>query len=171
MSNRSATLASERLSYAPVKVADIGDLFVFLGDVAAMRFTHCDQSLEDCQTRLLAFEARRNQDGFAPWVVRQRETDRIIGWGGLYIDPFDPDWGPEIGYFLHPDHHGRGFGRELAETAIAFARARTSCRMLGAFAHPDNHPSAKLLSRLGFVQIGFVASMNRNRFRLMIDRA
>jgi RimJ/RimL family protein N-acetyltransferase len=102
--------------------------------------------------------------------VRLCDTQRIIGWGGLYIDPFDPDWGSEIGYFLHPDVWGQGLASELAALAIDYARDETAVTILTAFAHPDNVSSAKLLQRLGFAHVGFVEHMHRHQFRLPILR-
>lgn len=78
----------------------------------------------------------RRRDGFAPWVVRLRKTGRIIGWGGLYTDPFDPGWGPELGYYLAPAAWGQGLGRELAMAALEYARGMTPIKELTAFAHP-----------------------------------
>jgi ribosomal-protein-alanine N-acetyltransferase len=31
-----------------------------------------------------------------------KSDKRIVGWGGLYDDPFDSGWGVEVGYFFHP---------------------------------------------------------------------
>ncbi|MDG4718250.1 MULTISPECIES: GNAT family N-acetyltransferase [Thalassospira] len=169
MNNPPLSVQGKRLLCSPVKVADIGDLFAFLGDASAMQFTHCDQTITDCQARVMAFEARRETDGFAPWVVRLHENQRIIGWGGLYIDPFDPDWGPEIGYFFHPDVWGQGLASELAGLAIDYARTQTALTTLTAFAHPENASSAKLLTKLGFSHVGFVRNMRRDHFRLILS--
>ncbi|WP_336082035.1 GNAT family N-acetyltransferase [Thalassospira sp. CH_XMU1448-2] len=168
MTNSFVEFSSERLFYTSLQVADIGDLFAFLGDPVAMRFTHCDKTIDDCERRLSAFEARRKSDGFAPWVIRLRQDQRIIGWGGLYIDPFDPDWGQELGYFFNPDFWGQGYATELAKTAIDHARHQTAIPVLTAFAHHENRSSAKLLRRLGFEKLGFVRQMNRDRFSMVL---
>jgi len=67
-----------------------------------MRFTHCDASLRDCRRRIAAHEWFRRRDGCAPWIVVRRNDGRIIGWGGLYRDPFDRRWGVEVGYHFDP---------------------------------------------------------------------
>lgn len=133
-----------------------------------MRFTHHDHSFAACRKRVLVHEWFRRRDGFAPWVVRRRDHNEVIGWGGLYTDPFDPGWGPELGYFLHSDAWGHGYGTELALFAIDHARTATSIKQLTAFAHPGNAASQNLLARIGFVKIDFVAKMNRDRFTLAL---
>ncbi|WP_033068882.1 GNAT family N-acetyltransferase [Thalassospira australica] len=162
------TLQTDRLELAASTQADIPELYAFLGDRNAMRFTHCDESFAACRKRVLVHEWFRRRDGFAPWVVRVRGTGDIIGWGGLYTDPFDPGWGPELGYYFAPVAWGQGFGHELAAFALAYARDNTAIRQLTAFAHPQNVPSGKLLLRLGFEPTGFVEAMNRNRFTFLL---
>ena len=38
---------------------------------------------------------------------------RIIGWGGLYDDPFDPGWGGEVAYFFYQAVWGQGYDSEM----------------------------------------------------------
>ncbi|NIY76827.1 GNAT family N-acetyltransferase [Thalassospira sp. HF15] len=161
-------LYTERLELSVPRRADIPDLYAFLGDRIAMRFTHFDESLRACRKRVLVHEWFRRRDGFAPWVVRIRETGTIIGWGGLYTDPFDPGWGPELGYYFAPTAWGQGFGRELAVAALEHAREATTIKQLTAFAHPENVASRKLLQGLGFEAVGFVEAMNRDRFTFLL---
>ncbi|WP_296991086.1 GNAT family N-acetyltransferase [Thalassospira sp. UBA1131] len=161
-------LHTDRLELSAARLADIPDLYAFLGDRDAMRFTQCDESFAACRKRVLVHEWFRRRDGFAPWVVRLRTSGDIIGWGGLYTDPFDPGWGPELGYYLAPNAWGQGLGRELAAAALDYGRGRTSISCLTAFAHPQNSASRKLLLGLGFEVAGFVKEMKRDRFTLLL---
>jgi [ribosomal protein S5]-alanine N-acetyltransferase len=36
--------------------------------------------------------------GYGPWVVLEKARGVIIGFGGLYDDPFDVGWGIEVSY-------------------------------------------------------------------------
>jgi hypothetical protein len=60
------------------------------GDSTSMQYTHVDASIRDCRRRVAAHERRRRQKGYAPWTVLSKANGRIVGWGGLYTDPFDP---------------------------------------------------------------------------------
>lgn len=133
-----------------------------------MAHTHHDASFAACRKRVLVHEWRRRRDGFAPWVVRRKDDRNIIGWGGLYNDPFDPGWGPELGYYFHPKVWGQGYASELAKAALDFANNFTTIKILTAFAHPENVASRKLLLRHGFKHIDFVQTMNRDRFALSL---
>jgi len=63
--------------------------FVFGGDRDAMRYTHCHTSVRECRRRLAAFEWQRRKRGYASWAVIAKPEGRLIGWGGVYLDPFD----------------------------------------------------------------------------------
>jgi RimJ/RimL family protein N-acetyltransferase len=130
-----------------------------------MRFTHCDASLRDCRRRIAAHEWFRRRDGCAPWIVVRRNDGRIIGWGGLYRDPFDRRWGVEVGYHFDPRAWGLGYATELVAACTAIADRDRHIPALVAFAHPANHRSQRVLHKSDFRQERFVAEMNRFLFR------
>lgn len=86
----------------------------------------------------MVHEYFRRRDGCAPWVVRERCTDRIIGWGWLYQDPFEPGWGFEVGYFFHAEAWGKGYASQLVSAALAVADDQLRLPEVGAMAHPEN---------------------------------
>jgi RimJ/RimL family protein N-acetyltransferase len=146
-------------------LADVPALFAFLGDASAMRFTHCDASLRDCRRRIAMHEWRRRRDGYAPWTVVAKAGEKIIGWGGLYDDPFDPGWGVEIGYFLHPDAWGQGYASELVAACMRHADDELLLPAVSAFARPDNVGSRRVLEKAGFAVVRPVPAMQRLLFR------
>ena len=93
------TIETERLLLSSPKLSKVPKLFAFLGNKSVMQYTHFDANIRECRRRIAVHEWRRRRDGFAPWTVRLGKTEQIIGWGGLYNDPFDPDWGIEPAYF------------------------------------------------------------------------
>ena len=148
----------------PVR-ADVPALSEFLGDADAMRFTHCDASLHDCRRRIAAHEWRRRRDGYAPWTIVARTDGRIIGWGGLYEDPFAPGWGVEVGYFLHPICWGQGYATELLTACTRLADDVIRLPEIGAFARPENVASRRVLEKAGFAAERFVPELDRLLFR------
>lgn len=145
---------------APV-LADAPALFTFLGDPDAMRHTHVDASLQACRRRVAVHERRRRRDGYAPWTVLTRSDAEIIGWGGLYDDPFDPGWGVEIGYFFHPSTWGRGYASELVGACLQLADHDLALPRVLAFAKPENAGSRRVLEKAGFEVDRFVPEMSR----------
>jgi [ribosomal protein S5]-alanine N-acetyltransferase len=157
-------LMTPRLRLRPPRLADVPALFTFLGDPQAMRHTQADATIRDCRRRIAAHERRRRSLGYAPWAIETLDR-RIIGWGGLYEDPFDPGWGVELAYFFHPDAWGRGYASELAAASLAFADDVLQLPEVAAFAREENHASRRVLEKAGFTVVRRVPEMDRLLFR------
>ena len=99
--------------------------------------------------------------GFAPWAVLTRGDGQLVGWGGLYEDPFDPGWGVELGYSLHPAAWGQGYATELARACLALADEELEAPEVWAFVHPDNTASRRVLGRAGFAQVRLLPEKDR----------
>ncbi len=157
-------IVTERLILRRPRLADVPELFEFLGDPKAMQFTHVDRSFMECRRRVAVHEWRRRKDGYAPWTAELKESNRIIGWGGLYDDPFDPGWGVELGYYFHPDAWGKGFGSELTTAALREADDALQLPKIAAFARRENTASRRLLEKAGFTLVRYVPEMERFYF-------
>ncbi|WP_428486544.1 GNAT family N-acetyltransferase [Rhodopila sp.] len=142
-------------------LADVPKLFEFLGDAEAMRYTHADGSLRACRRRIAVHEWCRRCTGYAPWTIGMKTDGRIIGWGGLYDDPFEPGWGVEIGYYFHPSTWGRGYATELAIACTALADHVLRLPEIRAFARPENAASRRVLAKAGFEMVRFVPETGR----------
>jgi len=130
-----------------------------------MRHTHVDASLRACRRRIAAHEWQCRRDGFGPCTVVQGSDRRIIGWGGLYTDPFDPGWGPEVGYFFHPDAWGRGYATELVAASLDLADRVLELPEVRAFARAENAASRRVLEKAGFEIVRFIPEMERWLYR------
>jgi [ribosomal protein S5]-alanine N-acetyltransferase len=146
-------------------LSDVPELFQFLGDPEAMQYTHCDASSRQCRRRIAAYDWQRRKDGFGPWTIIAKERNQIIGWGGLYNDPFDLRWGVEVGYYLRPSSWGRGYASELVTAAIEMADHVLRLPEVWAFTRPDNFASARVLEKAGFQVARWVPEMERNLYR------
>lgn len=156
---------TDRLILRPPRLSDVPSLFEFLGDAHAMRHTHADASLRDCRRRVVLHEWRRRRNGYAPWTIRTRSDERIVGWGGLYDDPFDSGWGIEIGYFFRPQVWGLGYATELTKACTAFVDRELHLHEVHAFAKPDNAGSRRVLEQAGFAMVRFIPEMERLLYR------
>jgi RimJ/RimL family protein N-acetyltransferase len=90
---------------------------------------------------------------------------RIIGWGGLYDDPFDPGWGVEVGYFFHPAAWGHGYATELVRACVRLADNDSRLPEVRAFARPENVGSHRVLRKAGFEVVRFIPEMERFLYR------
>ena len=153
-----------RLTLRNPRLADTGALFGFMGDPALMRLTHCHASPRALRRYLAAHACQRRRTGFGPWTVIETATGAIIGFGGLYEDPFDPGWGLEVAYFFAAAAQGRGFASELVTASLATAWAAGAPRV-DAFAHPSNIASRRVLAKAGFRERRHVPEMDRLLYR------
>jgi RimJ/RimL family protein N-acetyltransferase len=104
--------------------------------------------------------------GYAPWTVVLRAEQRIVGWGGLNVDPVAPGWGPEVSYFIHSACAGRGYATELVRAALALGFAELKLAVIGAFASPANLASIRVLEKCGLRFVGYEAALARNRYEV-----
>jgi [ribosomal protein S5]-alanine N-acetyltransferase len=163
--NLGMQVETKRLVLRRPTLADVPALFEFLGDATAMQHTHVDASVRECRRRIAAHERRRHRDGYAPWTVVTRAEGRIVGWGGLYNDPFLPGWGVEVGYFLHPAAWGFGYATELMSACTEIADHTLELREVRALARPKSVRSRSVLEKAGFGVVKFVPEMERLLYR------
>jgi [ribosomal protein S5]-alanine N-acetyltransferase len=147
------------------RLTDAPALFEFLGDAEAMRYTHVDPTLRACRRRIAVHQWYRRRNGYAPWTIVAKASNRIIGWGGLYEDPFEPGWGVEAGYFFHPAAWRLGYASELMAACTNVADEVLGLPEVRAFAHPENIGSRRVLEKAGFEPLHFVPEMERLLFR------
>ena len=159
------TVETSRLILRRPLLTDVPALFAFLGDREAMQHTHAHASLRECRRRVAVHEWRRRRDGYAPWTIMAKVDGRIVGWGGLYVDPFDPGWGVEIAYFFHPSAWGQGYASEMGTACMTFADHALWLPEVRAFAHPANRGSRRVLEKAEFEIVRFVPEMDRFLYR------
>jgi RimJ/RimL family protein N-acetyltransferase len=154
-------LETARLLLSVPRLIDAPELFDFLGDVDAMRQTSRLETLRDCRRHIAGHERQRRKVGYGPWTVRTKADGEIVGFGGLYDDPFDPGWGIEVGYAFASRAWGNGYATELTNFCLALARQELGVYLVRAFAHPDNAASRRVLEKAGFREQRFILEMNR----------
>jgi [ribosomal protein S5]-alanine N-acetyltransferase len=154
-----------RLFLRRPRLADAPALFEFLGDIVAMQHTHADASLQECRRRVAVHEWRRRHNGYAPWTIMDKSEGRLVGWGGLYDDPFDPGWGVEVAYFFHPSTWGQGYASEMVAACMGVADHTLRLPEVRAFAHPANVGSRRVLEKASFEVVRLVPEMDRFLYR------
>ncbi len=158
-----------RLLLREFRDSDVEPLYEIQGNRDHMRFTHIAESREACANWLRTHTEARKTNGFAPWTIVDRADNRVIGWGGLNIDPFDPGWGPEISYFIHPDYQGRGIATELVKFALRHGFEDVGLKAIGAFTMRENRTSARVLEKCGFKFLRYEPALQRNHYELRIE--
>jgi RimJ/RimL family protein N-acetyltransferase len=149
-------IATERLRLRPFQPSDVE---------AFIRY-RTDPTTTQWQSWTLPLTAEKATE----IVTSCAKTDRLIDgeWTGFVITDattneifgdisFCPDWkcrSAELGYTLGREHRGRGIVTEAAAAVIAWLFSDAYFHRVHAALHPDNHASAAVLERLGFVYEG-----------------
>ncbi len=159
-------IETQRLTLRRFQESDIDELFAIMGDGVAMQHTYIAKSLEECTQRLRTYASLESTLGYAPWTVILQSEAKIIGWGGLNIDPFDPGWGSEVSYCFHPAYWGKGYATELVQAALQLGFCTFTLPMIAAFASPQNIGSIRVLEKCGFRYLRYLPQMQRNYYEL-----
>lgn len=152
---------TRRLRLQPYDETALPGLFRFMHDPVAMQFTYVASTMEECGARLARHEAQRARLGFAPWCIFLKGADEPMGWGGLTIDPDQPQWGMEVVYAFAPAAWGRGYATELVSYSVEFAFRVLGEARVSAFAMPGNAASTRVLEKCGFSSLGHVPALER----------
>ncbi len=82
-----------------------------------------------------------------------RGTGEVVGSGSLWLRDERSRIG-EVGYFLHPDHWGRGLGTEIAGLLLRFGFESFCFHRIYATCDPRNSGSKRVLEKVGMTHEG-----------------
>lgn len=94
---------------------------------------------------------------FGAWALIDKETEKLIGHGGLKFLPPDPtkpaDAPPEIDifYLLDRPYWGKGLATEVGRTFLDYGFEKLSLDHIAAITRPKNIASQHVLEKLGLV--------------------
>lgn len=162
-------LETDRLILRPSRISDANALLPILGDETSRPYTFNLASLREARRYIAANECQRRKLGYGLWIAIEKSSGQIVGFGGLYDDPFDVLWGPEIANHFTGDVRGKGYATELALYALSTAR-EMNLPEVRAFAHPDNAASKRVLEKAGFIEERFVPEMDRYLYSYRLDQ-
>jgi ribosomal-protein-alanine N-acetyltransferase len=161
-------IETTRLTLRPFEETDVEAAFQWFSDPIVMRFTPSgpDASVEQTRARLLSYRTHQARHGFSKWALVDRSSSRIIGDSGLLV--LDEEEWIDLGFRLSRAYWGKGFATEAASAWVRAAFEKHHLPALGAFAHPDNLASLRVLDKLGFrrVRQGTVMGMEAIVFAL-----
>ena len=160
------TITTAQLTLRPLREDDIASLYAIQSDQQAMRYTYVATSFETFSEHIRAYAALDAQIGYAPWAVVITEQEHLCGWGGLAVDPFDPGWGVEVVYYFGSQFWGRGYATEIVQASLDYGFGASGLSTIGAFAHPQNRASIRVLEKCGFRLLGYEAKLERNHYEI-----
>lgn len=88
--------------------------------------------------------------GYGMWVVRDKQTGGLIGRAGLEHREFRGDTVIELGYVIGKEYQKQGYGYEVCNGIIDYAREQLCLDEIHCFIQAENDPSIRLAEKLGF---------------------
>jgi len=143
-------LRSERLLLSRPRASDLADLVALHADLRVMATLGGLRDLAATESQLRDFDAHWERHGFGPWILRDPETRRFLGRGGLRHVEVEGRDEVELLYALVADAWGRGYAAELARESIRVAFQILRLPELVCFTLPTNERSLAVMRGAGF---------------------
>ena len=143
-------IETSRLILRPFESSDAQSAFEWFGDPVVMRFTPTgpDKSIEETITRLAGYQNHQKAHGFSKWLILERDSGAAIGDSGLSALP-EYGW-VDLGFRFAQPWWGKGLATEVASAWVRAGLDEFRLGQLGAFVHPENLASIRVLEKVGF---------------------
>lgn len=143
------TLTTERLLLRGFRASDFEPYAAIMADPAVTRFLGDGkpQSAADAWRSIAFFLGHWELRGFGLWAVEERATGALAGRIGFLQPEGWPDF--ELAYTLAPAFQGRGYAREGARAALAYARETLGRERVISLIRPENMPSRRVAESFG----------------------
>ena len=140
-------LNTERLILRPTALEDFPRWAELMADPETARFIGGVQAPAATWRSVMTMAGAWSLTGVAMFSVIERDSGLWLG----RIGPWRPEgWpGNEVGWSLHPDAHGKGYGVEAATAAMDYAFDVLGWDDVIHCIAPENLPSAAVATRLG----------------------
>jgi RimJ/RimL family protein N-acetyltransferase len=143
-------LETERLRLRPFAATDFDALYGMQSREDVARYLYWDarsraEVREALEKKIASTAIRSETDALAMAAVLQ-QTGELVGDFVLWLH--GPEQG-EIGFIVHPEHHGRGYATEAGRVLLGLAFEGVGLHRVIACAELRNTASARVLEKLG----------------------
>ena len=143
-------LETERLILRRPTEGDIPAIVAIAGDLEiSRRLTRVPHPYTETAARFFLNEIVPNE---WVWGITLRPPSVLIGMVGL--TPGADSQTAELGYYIDPQHWGKGIATEAARAVIYHGQHFLKLHHITARHVADNRASSRVLSKLGFIQVG-----------------
>ena len=145
-------LATDRLLLRPFEPGDLDDLYEMQSDEKLVRYlyfgTRTREEVRDPLAERIAGASIKGEGEWLSAAVILRETGEFVGDVGLHWVSV-PDRQGELGFVIHPAHHGRGYAVEASIPLLDFAFHTLELHRVVGRAEARNAPSLRVLEKVG----------------------
>lgn len=146
-------LETERLYLRRVKKEDVNEIFALRSDKETMKYIPRPlvKTIEDAMAHIAMIDEKIENNEGINWAITLKNNPKLIGIIGHYrIKP--ENFRAEIGYMLHPAHHGKGIIAEAIKETVKYGFEIMGLHSIEAIIDPGNFASEKVLQKSGFVK-------------------
>jgi RimJ/RimL family protein N-acetyltransferase len=145
-------IETERLLIRPFEAADFDAMLAIHSRPDVARYLYWEPRGPDEVKKVVAEKSgftaiKREGEGLSLAVVR-RDSGAMIGEVSLILRSEEYRQG-EIGFIIHPDHGGQGFGTEAGQAMLALGFEGMGLHRIFGSCEARNNASARLMERLG----------------------
>ena len=146
--DRVRTVETERLRLEPISPKHADDLYRLHQDESVAKWWG-EWSVQKAADTAAEMGHAWEVDGVSKWMAYNRQTDDLIGRGGLSIKDVDGARRLEVGWALLGEMCGQGYATEIGRAGLAFAFEELGATEVVAFTEPHNLRSRAVMERLG----------------------
>lgn len=150
-------LETNRLNLVQVKKEHTKSFYEIMSKDEVTRYYGMDslESIDDAEKIVESFQITYESNRGIRWGIVLKETGEFVGTLGLNNLS---TWSKraEIGFELHPSHWNKGIMTEAVKEVLRYSFEDLDLFRMGAITYPQNQPSIKLLTRLGFTKEGLL---------------
>lgn len=149
---------SERVFLRPYTQADFAALHKIVSDKQTMYAWGQGFSKKESEEWLEKQLAHYQQYGFGIWAIVEKQSGKIIGNAGLNHTEISLKGKTqkivEIGYLLHRDFWGKGYGSEVARMCVKYGFETLGLEEVYCLIKEDNLSSLKVAKKLSMQKVG-----------------
>jgi len=136
-----------RLLLREWRLSDFEPYAAYYADPALARYVGGHLSREAAWRHMATQAGHWALRGYGYWAVEEKSTGNLVGSVGLWRSDGWPEL--ELGYWLMPEKHGKGYATEAGSRARDYAWEEVGADSLVSYIDPDNEPSKGVAERLG----------------------
>ncbi|MCL1882671.1 MAG: GNAT family N-acetyltransferase [Defluviitaleaceae bacterium] len=146
-------LEAVRLTIRPYKEADLPEYFALLSDKVNMYYLDdiITETEEDARQSLAEAIALMENGQARRFAFTLKGSDKLIGSVGYDVTETTPLGRiGHMGWFVLPEHQGKGYVTEAAMRVLEYAFSEDNCIRITTGCYAENIPTQKVMSKVGF---------------------
>ena len=139
---------SERLVYDKPQEKDFQRYFEIHSDPQTNLFNPAGPlTLENARPRFENFKNHWSDHDFGSWIISEKNTGRVAGFGGLSYRMYGDEMKVNLGYRFDKDFWAKGYATEMSRFAINFGFHILNFDQIYAIVRPMHAASIRILEK------------------------